>query len=654
MTSPVQSPVHPLGNSLNASLFATPILSLRVGVTGNRWHDPKTPNAVRLNPAHRESIENTICVVLQQIEKGVRAVQDADVDGALYSQHHAPVISIVSPLAEGSDRLVAGVARSFTPPWPLDIIAPEDITAKADLDPSIPLKPLWDAARSRLVLDGVQNENATLLEVNRRLLWNCDVLIAIWDGNPAQGEAGTGAVINQAADLGLPVIVIEAALRSDNGHHNQLHVFHVREPSVVQHAPKDTSHSIHDLMERLLGPPPDMKVEEHVLKEVNVREYLNIFRREKASNGFIRLLSGSVWGVMMYWLTRGEKKAKPSAWRIPSDTDKMSVAWDEADVPDAALAEQLRKLVSPSFQRADYFATSYAIRHRGSTVWLVMLAPVAVALAWASAHYAPLPDSNELRTRLSGLFGFLEVTVLAAIVLVYWHATKRKFHERWLDYRLLAERLRYLGFLWLVGRGSLVQRVPLQKAPEDAHTAWVNWWYRATARQLPVPNVKFSSAYLQAYTDFLRRRVLIDQKAYMDKVYHTAETAEKRLRRSSKLLFQLTLAFVVFHFGAEKLGIELPPVIKTLVEVCAIVLPGFGAALHAFASNLGLPEQSVRSASTTRALDVILEGLNAVNVGDPLASIAVSNLAQQTASALGDDLFGWRVDYLIRPTPQPG
>ena len=76
--------------------------------------------------------------------------------------------------------------------------------------------------------------------------------------------------------------------------------------------------------------------------------------------------------------------------------------------------------------------------------------------------------------------------------------------------------------------------------------------------------------------------------------------------------------------------------------------------MHAFASNLGLPEQTIRSASTIRALDVIEQGLSATQIDKTLASIEISDLAQQTASALGDDLFGWRVDYLIRPTPQPG
>jgi len=70
-----------------------------------------------------------------------------------------------------------------------------------------------------------------LLEVNRRLLWNCDVLIAIWDGKPAQGTGGNRLRHYSGPELGLPVIHIEAAPRDGNGHHNQLHMFHVLEPT---------------------------------------------------------------------------------------------------------------------------------------------------------------------------------------------------------------------------------------------------------------------------------------------------------------------------------------------------------------------------------------------------------------------------------------
>ncbi|MEP6779135.1 MAG: hypothetical protein ABJC26_04540 [Gemmatimonadaceae bacterium] len=650
----ITSAVVPTEDSSAHELFPAPALALRVGVTGNRWHDSATPNAVRLNPDHRTSIENTIRVVLQQIHEAAVQVMTDDVDGRLYDKAVAPTISIVSPLAEGSDRLVASVARSFNPPWPLDVISPEDITLKPDLDPRIPLKSLWNAARSRLILDGIQNENESLLEVNRRLLWNCDVLIAIWDGKPAQGRAGTGYVIEQAAELGLPVIYIEGAPRTGPGLHNELHVFHVLEPTPAPHTEKDHAQSIHNLVARLVGPPQDTEIEEHEREKAHVTDYIQEFRREKVRGAFIRRFSGAAWGVMMKLLTLGNNHAKAPNHRIPSGVDKVSVSW-EGESPDTNLNERLTSVLSPSFRRADYFATSYATRHRGSTVWLVMLAPLAIAFAWIAEQAS---GESAWAETLPMVCGIAEVLVLGAIVWIYANARRFNFHERWLDYRLLAERLRYLGFLWMMGRGSLVQRVPLRQTPEDAHTAWVNWWYRATVRQLPLPNVTFSQTYLRNYQQFLQQDVVLDQKSYMHRVFHTAEVAEKRVQKTTWLVFGLALFGAIAHVAVTVAHnrdlIHEPHWLKFAIGFVAIVLPGLGAALHAFASNLGLPEQTIRSASTIRALDVIEQGLNATQIDKALASIEISDLAQQTASALGDDLFGWRVDYLIRPTPQPG
>ncbi|MEP6766460.1 MAG: hypothetical protein ABJB66_19255 [Gemmatimonadaceae bacterium] len=643
--------------------FPAPVLALRVGVTGNRWHDPKVPQAIRLNPANRGSIEKTIRKVLSEIQASVNAVHAADVNRVFYDKQQ-PIISIVSPLAEGGDRMVASVAGSLTPAWELDVITSEDLSMTADRDPFVALKPLWDVARSRFILDGERNSDssisdATFMEVNNRLLWNCDVLIAIWDGNMPQGAAGTGRVIIQALEFGLPVIYIEGAPSAlanpaGNSAHDAVHTVHVIEPSATPEKLLDSTYTVGELIARLLAPPQEFIRRSQHEKPVSVRALLNDFRSEKVPNWFLRNFSGAVWGGMMKFLTRNNSKAKPSAWRIPARLSDVYVTWEKSDSPLESLHQTLRQYLEPSFQQADYFATAYSIRHRGSTVWLVMLAPFAVALAWAGEQAKHMVRLGELNEGIPDLIGTFEALVLFAIVAIYSHAVRKRFHERWLDYRLLAERLRYLGFLWLMGRGSLVQRVPLQAAQEDAHTAWVNWWYRATVRRIPVPNVQFEKGYLDAYTVFLRDKIVAGQKAYMDKVYHTAEVAEENLRLYSRRLFASTFLFVFLHIILVKLNVHVWDWLGTLVSISAIVFPGFGAAFHAFASNLGLPEQSLRSSSTIGALDMIQKGIGTVKTSEALASVGIGDLAQQTASALGDDLFGWRVDYLIRPTPQPG
>jgi predicted flavoprotein YhiN len=46
--------------------------------------------------------------------------------------------------------------------------------------------------------------------VGRYVLEHCDVLIAIWDGQSAQGLGGTGDIVAQARQRGLPMAWIHA------------------------------------------------------------------------------------------------------------------------------------------------------------------------------------------------------------------------------------------------------------------------------------------------------------------------------------------------------------------------------------------------------------------------------------------------------------
>jgi hypothetical protein len=48
------------------------------------------------------------------------------------------------------------------------------------------------------------------------LLDNCDVLLAIWDGQEAQGLGGTGGVVAEAKKRGLPIAWVHAGNRKPN------------------------------------------------------------------------------------------------------------------------------------------------------------------------------------------------------------------------------------------------------------------------------------------------------------------------------------------------------------------------------------------------------------------------------------------------------
>ena len=122
-------------------------------------------------------------------------------------------LTIISPLAEGADRLVVHrvLARSkvrLVVPLPLpqsDYMA--DLESAESKEEFLSLLAQADEV---IVLPPAPMRDQAYAAVGRYVLEHCDVLIAIWDGQSAQGLGGTGDIVAQARQRGLPMAWIHA------------------------------------------------------------------------------------------------------------------------------------------------------------------------------------------------------------------------------------------------------------------------------------------------------------------------------------------------------------------------------------------------------------------------------------------------------------
>src|SRR5262245_29115360 len=166
---------------------ARPRLTWRIGITGHRDLSAADPIELR---RWFDQVFDDVAAALQSV------MQRKDADAVFSSE--PPLIAIVSPLAEGADRLCAEMAvdRGFELRAPLPF-------AESEYSRDVPdtvkdFDRLIDRARTtggvvNLGGDTEQGEprNKAYMAVGEFVVRNCDLLIALWDGKPSRGYGGT-------------------------------------------------------------------------------------------------------------------------------------------------------------------------------------------------------------------------------------------------------------------------------------------------------------------------------------------------------------------------------------------------------------------------------------------------------------------------------
>ena len=118
----------------------------------------------------------------------------------------------LSSVAVGSDQLFVQQARSLGLAWHAILPLPRAEFAK-DFSPEE-----WTGVEATLAKAEhlrIINENGTrddaYLDCGMETVTDADVLITLWDGQPARGKGGTADVVEYAKSIGKPVIIIDAA-----------------------------------------------------------------------------------------------------------------------------------------------------------------------------------------------------------------------------------------------------------------------------------------------------------------------------------------------------------------------------------------------------------------------------------------------------------
>lgn len=148
---------------------------------------------------------------LDKIHAGVQEALDW-----IERQFPGEPLTALSALAEGADRIVTYHALA-RPGGRLVVALPlpqaDYLTDFRSAESKAEFLDLLGRADEVITLPPAPVRVAAYEAAGLYILDHCDVLLAVWDGKAAQGQAGTGAMVAQARRRGLPIAWVHAGNR---------------------------------------------------------------------------------------------------------------------------------------------------------------------------------------------------------------------------------------------------------------------------------------------------------------------------------------------------------------------------------------------------------------------------------------------------------
>jgi hypothetical protein len=240
----------------------------------------------------------------------------------------------------------------------------------------------------------------------------------------------------------------------------------------------------------------------------------------------------------------------------------------------------------------------------------------------------------------------LQVGELVAIAFLIVNTTigsRQAWHRRWLDYRYLAEQLRPLRSLKLLGAAT----PPHQRS--GTANRWTDWYARAIWRQMgappTIPDAKALGELLTHITD----EEVMSQVAYNETAAHRLHQLDHRLHLIGNLLFYATAAMGVATLVALNIKAEVVHANAPLLTALSAGLPTIGAAIFGIRGQGDFVGASGRSAETAENLRAAATGLAVRPVDLTLACRSAENVAVTMLADLGE----WRTAYRHRKLAIP-
>ena len=578
--------------------------ALSIGVTGHRL-DAFAPGALA-------ALERRIGEVLDLLVGEARSL--ALQEEAVFADA-PPAITLVSPLADGADQIAAEVALARG--HCLQAILPfEREMYKADFSARGAQQLDRSLAQAGCVLElpGARSDAASAyVQAGRAAVAHCDLLIAVWDGLAARGRGGTAEIVDFALARGTPIIhlpVDEAV--------PPVILWSAFDPAIVTRygdaatrRPFDAP-QVRRLLTLLLAPPENQRERDDLLYFLKERD-----RRIRPRIEYPLLLA--LAGTRRF--RRGDWQDAPAA----TATRDEWARYREACAGCHGVSAEL-DLLEQAYGWSDRLATHFAQTYRSGHVFNFLFAAVAVlvALTWLF-----LPQAK-------AALASAEFLIILAIMLNTHIGVRRRWHQRWLDYRQLAERLRPMRSLKLLGIAA--PDAP-GSATEPVARRWTDWYAAGIWRTMGCPSGRLDKQRAEALARSINSHEIVPQIAYNRASARQVERLDHRLETLGTALFAATLLGCVGLIAGLLLAPDWTTRHGNIFIFLSAGLPALGTAIFGIRVQGDFSGTALRSQATADMLERISENLG--TAGPDLARSA--DLAEQAGRVMLADLGEWRL-----------
>lgn len=670
-----------------------PRLTYRIGVVGHR-------------PRKEESFDvELVCLRLTELfRQADTALLTAHTE--VYTTDVVPSLVLISALAEGADQLAVQVfeesATSRTVARRLEAVIPfsrdtyaatfDDAAAQRALDVYL--------SRAQAVLEladwdlppipdafAVHRRDRRFATVGELVMRQADLLIAVWNGQPARGPGGTAETVAAAISQGKPVVWIstetgEATLLDELPRYGDFFALVRDQAKTKPLSDKVLAGAINKVveplangrtsLERLRSPTGDARTRldgylsrEQVLDSSRWTTYdrriVGLARRSvRAAEDRTAWQAGKRSPLQLRQQIRGTSKIKVDHMR-----DAVAdVAW--AGYPaglDENAKDRLRSTIGEPWAAADAIATRLGHIYRSIYVQVFVWGALAVACGLFGLFLSTALKFNWAEPA----FSLLELCCLGAACALYVVSHSRGHHTRWILSRALSEQFRAHWGLALLGLGGRRSLGPA--------ALWNAWLFNAYVAEIGILNDRLTPGRLRAVARAIKQGIVEDQLAYhrrnhkhLREVHRILESWGGRLLIAASIASASLFVWASFDLWVAIRFTGIDALIGRegdadaafrFLAVLTALLPAFGAAVAGIRYQGDFERFSERSEDTAKALERInaaladfIEAEAEDEVDQPLFE-TLRDLTTDLERVLLSDLEDWRFVYRARPIFSP-